>query len=350
MSDNYAKVFRTMYTGSLYGAGMHVFAVWGWVLAHKNVEGLVEVNPRLVAAELGGTVEQVEASLEYLMAPDPESRSTQDDGRRLRHIEQFEYEVVNHDKYVEKGKSRAEYWRKWRKTRQGDPDRKEEEADQSRARMSVYQAIQKGRLPAITSCRCVICGSNADVYHHYNGYQISHELDVIAVCNNDHKILHGDLAWKTNGATWRDSAQQGAQHENTHVDVDVDTDVSVDTQVRSGKGKSNQSDKSEHGTNGSPDAAQLDFPDSTRLDYRQKLRDVLRIGCCPKLKDSASANRGLDSLERWLHQNVTSGRFGPDCFAIAMEIAKDCVKSDVPYAAFMSRVQEEMKYNPPTKK
>jgi len=274
MSDNYAKVFRTMYTGSLYGAGMHVFAVWGWVLAHKNAEGIVEVNPRLVGGELGGTVEQVGSALDYLMAPDPESRSKEDDGCRLVKVGQFEYQVVNHAKYRAKGGSRAAYWRDYRAKRKDEED----------------------------SC-----------------------------------------------ATLRNSCAPQTAHD-TDTDADTYADTYVDSQVKSGKREFNQSDKSEQGANGSPDAAQLDFPDSTRLDYRQELRDVLRIGCCSKLKDSASANRGLDSLERWLHTNVTSGRFGPDCYAIAMEIAKDCVKSDVPYAAFISRVQEEMKYKPPTKK
>jgi len=266
MSDNYAKVFRTMYTGSLYGAGMHVFAVWGWILSHKDVEGRVEINPRLVAGELGGTVEQVAAAIEYLMAPDPESRSKQEDGRRLKQVGQFEYEVVNHGKYRDRGGSRAEYWRQYRAKKKAEED----------------------------------------------------------------------------GAMLRNVARNETAH-------DTDANADVDTKVKSGNKDNNESGKSA-ATQNPPDAAPLDFPDSTRLGYRQELRDVLRIGCCAKLEDPASANRGLDSFERWLHTNVTSGRFGLDCYARAMEIAQDCVKSNVPYAAFMGRVQEQMNYVPPTKK
>ena len=277
MSDTYTKVFRTMYTGSLYGAGVYVFAVWGWILAHKDENGCLEVNPQLVANELGGVAEHVEGAIKYLCAPDPNSRTPAEEGRRLIKVSQFGYRVVNHDVYNDRGKSRSAYWRAWRAKKEGSEEQQR------------------------NSC-----------------------------------------------ATPAQQRNSCAPQSATPVDVDVDVDV--DSNVKSGKREFNQSDKSEQHIHRPPDAAPLDFPDSTRLGYRQELRDVLRIGACPKLKDPASANRGLDSFERWLHRHVTSGRFGPDCYARAMEIAKDCVKSDVPYAAFMGRTQREMHYVPPTRK
>jgi hypothetical protein len=114
MNDAYAKMFRTMYTGSMYGAGIHVFAVWGWVLAHKDENGQVEVNPRLVASELGAEVEQVERAIEYLTAPDPDSRSPEEEGRRMIRVSQFGYRVVNHEKYQDRGRDRTAYWRRYR--------------------------------------------------------------------------------------------------------------------------------------------------------------------------------------------------------------------------------------------
>ncbi len=114
MSDSYAKVFSSMYTGSMYGAGMHVFAVWGWVLAHKDENGCVEINAQLVANELGGDAQQVEEAITYLCAPDPNSRSKGHEGRRLMKESQFGYRVVNHHRYKDRGGSRAAYWRKYR--------------------------------------------------------------------------------------------------------------------------------------------------------------------------------------------------------------------------------------------
>jgi len=121
MNHSYAKVFSSMFTGSMYGAGCHVFATWVWVLTHKDENGHVEVNPRLVAAELGASVEQVQAAMEYLTAPDCDSRSPDEDGRRMIRIGQFAYRVVNHQKYRSLGQGRTEYWRQYKgKRRSGD--------------------------------------------------------------------------------------------------------------------------------------------------------------------------------------------------------------------------------------
>ena len=109
----YCKVFPTMYTGSMYGAGIHVFAAWTWILAHKDEEGVLEINPSVVAAELGGTVKEILDALKYLTAEDLNSRSPDNNGKRLIRTGQFSYQVVNHMKYRELGKDRREYWRKY---------------------------------------------------------------------------------------------------------------------------------------------------------------------------------------------------------------------------------------------
>lgn len=117
--DSYAKVFRCMYTGSMYGAGVHVFAVWGWVLAHKDENGHAEINPDLVAHQLGTVAQQVEEALDYLSRPDPKSRSKEHEGRRLIRASQFGYQVVNNDRYRDRGGSRRDYWWKWREKKNG---------------------------------------------------------------------------------------------------------------------------------------------------------------------------------------------------------------------------------------
>jgi len=117
MADGYAKVFRSMYTGSMYGAGIHVFAVWGWILASKDENGFVEINPTLVAHELGGTVEQIVEAVGYLCAPDPKSRSPEHEGRRLLKVSQFGYTVVNHARYRNQGGDRTEYWRRYKRAK-----------------------------------------------------------------------------------------------------------------------------------------------------------------------------------------------------------------------------------------
>lgn len=51
----YGKVFPEMYTGSMLGAGCHVFATWGYAISSCDAKGFVELNPVLLATLLGAT-------------------------------------------------------------------------------------------------------------------------------------------------------------------------------------------------------------------------------------------------------------------------------------------------------
>jgi len=95
----FGKWFASTYTGSMLGAGSDVFAVWSWVVANAGPKGELEINPALLAAMIGEPVERIEKAVEFLCAPDPKSRSTEEEGRRIVHEGAFSYRVVNHAKY-----------------------------------------------------------------------------------------------------------------------------------------------------------------------------------------------------------------------------------------------------------
>lgn len=95
----YAKLFKQTYYGSMMGAGAHVHAVWPYALAHASPDGLVELNPPLVAFQIGMPVEDVVRAIEYLTTPDPNSRSSAEEGRRLIHLGGFLYRIVNFAEY-----------------------------------------------------------------------------------------------------------------------------------------------------------------------------------------------------------------------------------------------------------
>lgn len=94
----FGKFFASTFTGSLFGSGPDVFAVWGYVIAN-TVDATVELNPHLLSAVLGAPVERVDAAIVFLTQPDPQSRSQASQGRRLIHESAFQYHVVNHDRY-----------------------------------------------------------------------------------------------------------------------------------------------------------------------------------------------------------------------------------------------------------
>lgn len=95
----YGKFFASAFTGSMMGAGSDVFAVWSYAIAHC-VDGQVELNPKLLASVIGTSEKRAEAAIGFLCAPDPNSRSKTDDGRRLVREGQFAYRVPNHGHYL----------------------------------------------------------------------------------------------------------------------------------------------------------------------------------------------------------------------------------------------------------
>lgn len=133
----YGKYFASTFTGSMVGAGPCTFAVWGYVIANcKN--GTVEINPTILAAILGATKEDVEKAIEYLSAPDPESRSKVLDGRRIVKVGAFFYEVPNHATYrgIINDEERREYFRD-KKREQREREAKDKEVSESKPRLSL---------------------------------------------------------------------------------------------------------------------------------------------------------------------------------------------------------------------
>ena len=94
----FGKFFASAFTGSLFGAGPHVFSVWAYAIAHTR-DGEVELNPAVLAAAIGMPVEEVHRAVDYLTSADPRSRSPEEDGRRLVHEGAYLYRVVNAANY-----------------------------------------------------------------------------------------------------------------------------------------------------------------------------------------------------------------------------------------------------------
>lgn len=108
----FGKFFATTFTGSMMGSGTDVFAVWGYVIANAQ-HSQIELNPKLLAAVLGSTPEAMQAAIDVLCAPDPNSRTGEHNGMRLLREGQFAYHVVNHEKYraLRNDDDRREYFR-----------------------------------------------------------------------------------------------------------------------------------------------------------------------------------------------------------------------------------------------
>lgn len=95
----YGKIFESMFSGSMVGSGSTVFAVWAYVIANAKPPGFVELNPKLLAAIIGCTVDEILAAMKVLESPDPESRCKDHDGRRLLSEGAFLYHVPSWHRY-----------------------------------------------------------------------------------------------------------------------------------------------------------------------------------------------------------------------------------------------------------
>lgn len=131
----YGKLFSSQYSGSMVGKGFAFFAIWDYVIANmrpdKEVGAQVKLNPTLLAATFGEKQECIEKTIRALCAPDADSSTKVEQGRRLVKVGQFDYRVVNGKKYME---IRTQ----------------EELQSANRERQAIFRAKQKEKLPGET--------------------------------------------------------------------------------------------------------------------------------------------------------------------------------------------------------
>ena len=110
MQTGYTKLFATIVTSTIWSESKETKILWVTMLALMNKQSVVEASVPGLAKIAGLTIEETEASLVVLQSPDPYSRSSEFEGRRVEKIEGG-WKMLNGDKYREKLRSqdRAEY-------------------------------------------------------------------------------------------------------------------------------------------------------------------------------------------------------------------------------------------------
>lgn len=97
----YGKLFQSLYQGTMRGQA-DLILVFTNLLAFKDKAGFVDKHPRCISEEVGISEDRVRAALLELEAPDPESRTDADEGKRIVRIDNHRcwgWRVVNADKY-----------------------------------------------------------------------------------------------------------------------------------------------------------------------------------------------------------------------------------------------------------
>lgn len=141
----YGKYFASTFTGSMVGSGAITFATWGYIIANANQDGNVEINPTILAAILGCEKEEVDASLEYLMAPDENSRTPDNDGRRLTKYGTYLYSITTFEKYqsISSEEKRREYQRNYMREYREEKKAVRVYSEQSLAHIDIDTDINK---------------------------------------------------------------------------------------------------------------------------------------------------------------------------------------------------------------
>lgn len=120
MAGGYAKLSSSITTSSIWCEDDRTFKLWIGMLANADARGHVDGSVPGLARMLGCSIQETETSLEKLLAPDPYSRTSDHEGRRLI-VEPGGWFVVNYGLYRNQGQtkdgSRAEYFRNYRKRR-----------------------------------------------------------------------------------------------------------------------------------------------------------------------------------------------------------------------------------------
>ena len=118
--SGWTKLFASITESSIWTADDKTLRVWIAMLARSNASGVVEGSVPGFASLCRMSVRDFEACVDKLTSPDPYSRTTDHEGRRLSII-QGGWLILNYTAWREKGQdkegSRASYYREYRKRR-----------------------------------------------------------------------------------------------------------------------------------------------------------------------------------------------------------------------------------------
>ena len=98
MSDSFVKIYNSILDSSIWLEDYATKIVWITMLAMAHEDGIVRASVGGLAHRANVKREECEAAIEKLLAPDPDSKSKEHDGRRIEQADGG-WLVINHRKY-----------------------------------------------------------------------------------------------------------------------------------------------------------------------------------------------------------------------------------------------------------
>lgn len=117
----FVKLDTGILDSTLWLSDPEVRIVFITMLAMAGRGGMVEATAPGIARRANLSLETVRAALSELEAPDPDSRTLADDGRRVRRVDGG-YQITNYEKYRQKDHTRTERQRRHREKQKSRDD------------------------------------------------------------------------------------------------------------------------------------------------------------------------------------------------------------------------------------
>lgn len=90
-----------MYDGTLYGHWQAI-VTFQQMIVLADADGIIDMTPQAIAARTSVPLEIIQAGIKVLEAPDPYSRTPDEDGKRIELLDEHRpwgWHIVNHEKY-----------------------------------------------------------------------------------------------------------------------------------------------------------------------------------------------------------------------------------------------------------
>jgi hypothetical protein len=134
--EGFTKLYKSILDSSVWDEDVYTRILWVTMLAAVDMEGKVIASRDRLRAKANIPHRQFDKALETLAAPDPESRTPDNEGRRIEKI-QGGWLILNHELYLQKGREdeRREYKRQW--------DRKNRPSGSQRAKNAQSDTVRQ---------------------------------------------------------------------------------------------------------------------------------------------------------------------------------------------------------------
>jgi hypothetical protein len=153
----YGKLFASLYQGTMRGRA-HEILVFTNMIAHANQYGIVDKHFRAISEEVGLTIDEVKQAVVGLESPDPESRSPDEEGRKILRLDEHRvwgWKIVNYGKYrgIRSEEDRREQNRqaqdRWREKHKQSKPRKPNKAQAEGEAEGEAEALQATTTPPL---------------------------------------------------------------------------------------------------------------------------------------------------------------------------------------------------------